>query len=203
MTPDEFLKLLEGPSVDIYVGANKVHFTLPKNLACHQCPFFQKAFDGHFKEAQEGRLEFPEEDPEYQECLRSIPADDQLQTKSYFNVHISLYVLAARFRMPKLQNETIAILAKLYVAIRNHYPIDETTIIRVYENTDAESRLRQFVCDAAVGNYLRRDMEEVLPYVDCLESVPGFTTQFLEALRIYHFFRMDHFTSVGFYDVQV
>ncbi|KAI9050117.1 hypothetical protein LZ554_006258 [Drepanopeziza brunnea f. sp. 'monogermtubi'] len=53
----EFLrlcKMLSGPKVDIYVGKNKKHYNLPKELLCYYSPYFDRCFNGESKEVNEG-----------------------------------------------------------------------------------------------------------------------------------------------------
>ena len=58
------LSLYQGPSVSIFVGPGRVHYTAPKALLVKQSKFFDKALGGSFKEAQRNEVELPELDPE-------------------------------------------------------------------------------------------------------------------------------------------
>lgn len=61
--------MISGPRVDIYVGLEKKHYRLPKLLLCHFSPFFDKCFNGPFKEAQTQKLELPDDNVDFFELL--------------------------------------------------------------------------------------------------------------------------------------
>lgn len=49
------------PLVDVYVGPEKKHYPLPKLLLIHHSKFFEKCFNGQFKEGQTQKLDLPED----------------------------------------------------------------------------------------------------------------------------------------------
>ena len=55
---------MSGSRVDIYVGKDKKHYRLPKDLLCYYSAYFDRCFNGDFKEAKEGKLELLEDDTE-------------------------------------------------------------------------------------------------------------------------------------------
>ncbi|PVH86916.1 hypothetical protein DL98DRAFT_582234 [Cadophora sp. DSE1049] len=68
-TAVELLKLMSGPRVDVYVGKDKKHYSLPKDLLCYHSTYFDRCFNGEFKEAKESKLELLEDDVEDFEIL--------------------------------------------------------------------------------------------------------------------------------------
>lgn len=64
--------MLQGPNVDIYVGPNKKHFVLPKLLLCHYSKYFERCFNGGFKEAETQELALPEDEVYYFEALLEV-----------------------------------------------------------------------------------------------------------------------------------
>lgn len=52
---------MAGPRVDVYVGKEKKHYCLPKLLLCYHSAYFDRCFNGGFKEAETQRLELPED----------------------------------------------------------------------------------------------------------------------------------------------
>jgi len=52
---------MAGPKVDVYVGAQKKQYSLPKLLLCHYSPCFNRCFNGKFIEAQTQELKLPED----------------------------------------------------------------------------------------------------------------------------------------------
>lgn len=49
--------------VDIYVGPSKVLFRLYKSKICARISYFDKMFNGNFKEASENTAYLPEDNP--------------------------------------------------------------------------------------------------------------------------------------------
>ncbi len=177
--------------VDVFVGPDKVKFTLPKSLACYHSPVLKRTFEGYFKEAHEARLELPEDDPDtfamlaqwiYQERLTSIENLSSEQAEKSFQDRLTLYYLAARYCMAKLQNDIIRQLASLYVVISKNKPISAETIIDVYKATDDGSPLRLLVCDAA-ATYFSKSEYGLNVYKEALSTACGFGVQFLTAIH--------------------
>jgi hypothetical protein len=60
---------MSSPRVDIYVGEEKKHFNLPKDILCYYSSFFDRCFNGGFNEAKNQKLHLPEDDPEFERIL--------------------------------------------------------------------------------------------------------------------------------------
>lgn len=60
---------MSGPKVDIYVGQDRKHYSVPKDLLCYYSPYFDSCFNGDFKEAKEQKLELLDDDVEGFEFL--------------------------------------------------------------------------------------------------------------------------------------
>ncbi len=58
-----------GPRVDIYVGPEIKHYSVLKNLLCYYSSYFDRCFNGGFKEAKEQKLALPEDSVEDFEIL--------------------------------------------------------------------------------------------------------------------------------------
>src|ERR1039457_3672960 len=56
--------MMSGPQVDLYVGPDRKHYRLPKDLLCFYSSVFDGALNGHFREAREQVMELPEDDVE-------------------------------------------------------------------------------------------------------------------------------------------
>ncbi|KAH6709336.1 hypothetical protein BKA61DRAFT_678225 [Leptodontidium sp. MPI-SDFR-AT-0119] len=64
LTPKEFcerLKLFRSPDVTLIVGPEETVFTLPKDLLCQHSTFFDRAFNGKFKEGVDLTMRLPED----------------------------------------------------------------------------------------------------------------------------------------------
>ncbi|CAG8972244.1 hypothetical protein HYALB_00001642 [Hymenoscyphus albidus] len=68
-TLSEYLRMIDGPKVDIFVGPTRKHLSLPKHLLCHYSKYFDACFNGEFREAKEQKLDLPEDKWRYFEAL--------------------------------------------------------------------------------------------------------------------------------------
>ncbi|KAE8448421.1 hypothetical protein EG329_009486 [Mollisiaceae sp. DMI_Dod_QoI] len=57
----ELIRMISGPRVDVYVGPGRKHYSLPKDLLCHYSTYFDRCFNGAFKEANQQKLSLPED----------------------------------------------------------------------------------------------------------------------------------------------
>src|SRR3979490_2719149 len=55
--------------VDIYVGPEAKHYRLPKDMLCYYSTYFDRCFNGGFKEAKEQKLVLSEDSVEFFELL--------------------------------------------------------------------------------------------------------------------------------------
>ncbi|CAD6590043.1 MAG: hypothetical protein ASARMPREDX12_004161 [Alectoria sarmentosa] len=62
--PKEFLRLLTGPSTNIYVGPEEVHYTIPKQLLYRFSDFAKPCLEGDFFEAGANAIWLPDVDPD-------------------------------------------------------------------------------------------------------------------------------------------
>lgn len=81
-SPRSFFKLANSPFVTILVGPEEVKFELPKNLLITYAPFFKAALDGNFKEAKEGLLRLPEDDPVHFRLFTNFVRDGSIKFPS-------------------------------------------------------------------------------------------------------------------------
>jgi hypothetical protein len=56
--------MISGPKVDIYVGPERKHHSMPRLLLCHYSDYFDRCFNGMFTEAQSQKLTLPEDNVE-------------------------------------------------------------------------------------------------------------------------------------------
>lgn len=61
--------MIRGEEVDIYVGKEKKHYRVPRDLLCSQSKYFNACFNGNFKEGQTQKLEILEDRVEFFELL--------------------------------------------------------------------------------------------------------------------------------------
>lgn len=136
--------------VKIIVGSSKQEFNMHKGLLCNLAPYFDAALKGNFKEAEEQRIEMPEEDVKvfkyfqlwaYTDCI-IIESETEKDISSI--LLIKLYIFAEARCMPRLQNAAIDLLIDNIVAF-NTVPTKQLNFI--YTHTADGCLLRQLFVD--------------------------------------------------------
>ncbi len=56
---------MSGPRVDIYVGAQKEHFSFPKKLLCYYSEYFQRCLNSNFVEGRTQRIDLDQDNIDY------------------------------------------------------------------------------------------------------------------------------------------
>ena len=112
-------RLLAGPTVDIFVGAERRHWTLHRNLLCHHSSYFETEFVGHEVpkkkkgEDNANELELPDDDPRgfellvkwlYQGSLEDVSGMTDMEKYDHAVACNKLYVLCDKFDMVQLKN---------------------------------------------------------------------------------------------------
>ena len=112
--------------VDILVGPEKKLFRVHKTYLCRRIPYFDKMFNGAFKEAQ-GVAELPEDDPSTFDVLMewtysvnprrlrdlfAIAGSDGVSRASWDVV--AFYALAKKLCLPDLQDLIMNVLIKYH-----------------------------------------------------------------------------------------
>jgi hypothetical protein len=72
---------MSSPRVDIYVGPEKKHYSVPKEIICSQSDYFKRCFNGGFKEAEEQKLYLDEDKVEDFEILLEYVLCGQVTTQ--------------------------------------------------------------------------------------------------------------------------
>jgi len=127
---------LQTETVDIYVGPEKKLFRVHKSFLCRRIPYFDKMFNGAFKEA-EGVAELPEDDPAAFDLLiewaynmnprrmRDLVAitDSKGVSRASWDA-VAFYSLAKKLCLPDLQDLIMNVLIKYHkrVNVRTIYP---------------------------------------------------------------------------------
>ncbi|PQE12675.1 BTB POZ domain-containing protein [Rutstroemia sp. NJR-2017a BBW] len=148
--------------VTIYVGKDKAEFAIHKKLLCDRVKFFDKAFRGRFKEAEDGVMHLPEEDPDafglFVEWIYQarLPSFHSLEDSKLF---YKLYMFAEKTVQEELANATADILrgAKYHFIGTKELVFD--IIEEVYEKTIDRSPLRKLCASdlaCQVHNHINR-----------------------------------------------
>jgi hypothetical protein len=72
---------MSSPRVDIYVGPEKKHYSVPKEIICSQSDYFRRCFNGGSKEAEEQKLYLDEDKVEDFEILLEYVLSGQVTTQ--------------------------------------------------------------------------------------------------------------------------
>jgi hypothetical protein len=142
--------------VDVFVGPAKQRFHVHRKLLCSKSDYFQKMFEGAFKEGIDQAATLPEEDPDlfallihwvYTGCLKPIDIN-QYQTSAdpdsdAFLDRIKLYGYAEKICLPLLMDYIMTNLMAAYDKLRK-YPSLKTAIA-AFEISFPDSHIRKFM----------------------------------------------------------
>ena len=199
-------RLLSGPTVDIYVGPSRKHWSLHANLLCHHSTYFETEFQGHEvpkKQQQQqqqkdgdrrrDKLELPDDDPRgfelfvkwlYQGHLGTTDTMPDDETKYDYAVAChKLHLLASKFSMRALANRAMdAYRAALHetMLVPDAMEIDE-----IYRSSPPGSSFRTLMVRIAARQIMdpmsnRRNAED---YRRCFKESPDFAVEMVNAIR--------------------
>ncbi|THX02282.1 hypothetical protein D6D13_08370 [Aureobasidium pullulans] len=100
--------------VVVEVGLEKQAFSIHKDLLCFYSDYFRGAFDSGFKEAVEGKLSLPTEDPAIFDIFNGFIYTRQLRDATgvqgpdlLFGTLVALWIFGDKYIVPALQNKAI------------------------------------------------------------------------------------------------
>ncbi|KAK5674885.1 hypothetical protein LTS10_012297 [Elasticomyces elasticus] len=188
-------RLLSGPTVDIYVGPERRHWSLHRNLLCHHSSFFETEFEGHEvpkgDKDGENKLELPEDDAKGFELLVKWLYQGQLEDSSvlteeekydYAVACHKLYMLCDKFDMIHLKNLAM----DLYRANLNAAQLvpDADEINEIYRSSPAESPYRALMTNIAARQIMDPDVDkDAASYRKCFQDNPDFAVEMVNAIR--------------------
>ena len=98
----------------VEVGLEKQAFSIHKDLLCFYSDYFRGAFDSGFKEAVEGKLSLPTEDPAVFDIFNGFIYTRQLRDATdvqgpdlSFTTLVALWIFGDKYIVPALQNKAI------------------------------------------------------------------------------------------------
>ncbi|KAI6885093.1 hypothetical protein KC360_g1524 [Hortaea werneckii] len=191
----DFAELLSGPLVDIYVGPDKRHWCLHRNLLCHHSTYFETEFEGHevpkTMKADGQKLELPDDDPIGFELLvkwlyqgqleNSLEGTDE-QKYEHAVACYKLYLLCDKFDMIKLKNLAMDLYRQgLHEA---QLVPDADEINEIYRRAPVGSPFRRLMTNISarqiMDNGARKDAES---YRKCFVDNPDFAVDMINAIR--------------------
>jgi hypothetical protein len=193
-------RLLAGPTVDIYVGVERRHWTLHRNLLRHHSAYFETEFVGHEvakngnrRSGEKGNnaLELPEDDPRgfellvkwlYQGSLDDLDAMTDEGKYDYAVACHKLYLLCDKFDMVPLKNTAM----DLYRRGLNEAQLvpDPQEINEIYRASPANSPFRQLMTKIAARQIMDPEVDkDAETYRKCFENNPEFAIEMVNAIR--------------------
>lgn len=189
-------RLLSGPIVDIYVGPDKRHWSLHRNLLCHHSSYFEAEFLGNEvpkakKNNGEQKLELPNDDPVGFELLvkwlyqgRLDDVSDMSDEKKYdYSVACyKLHLLCDRFDLPQLKNISIDQYRKGLQEAQLVPDADE--INEIYRRSPANSPFRKLMTRIAARQIMDPDSDkDAESYRKCFENNADFAVEMVNAIK--------------------
>ncbi|EMC96831.1 hypothetical protein BAUCODRAFT_34231 [Baudoinia panamericana UAMH 10762] len=192
-----FAELLSGPTVDIYVGKERKHWSLHRNLLCHHSSYFETEFEGHEVPKHEKRdgsddtLELPDDDPRgfellvkwlYQGQLEDASLLTEEQKYDYAVACHKLYMLCDKFDMIPLKNLAMD-QYRLNLNAAQLVP-DADEIDEIYRALPRGSPFRQLMTKIAARQIMDPETEkDADSYRRCFENNPDFAVEMVNAIR--------------------
>ncbi|KAI9675667.1 MAG: hypothetical protein M1817_001034 [Caeruleum heppii] len=160
-------ELLSSPVVDVFVGVTKRHWILHRKLLCHHTSFFQKAFEGAFKEAGLGKLDLPDEDEKafelftmfiYGGSIGSLPLESTKdEFREFATTYFELWVLADKLGMNKMKNSAMD---KYRASLRRVAGVLSPEDVKlIYRKTASDSIFRDMVAADVAYHLVRMSPE--------------------------------------------
>lgn len=189
-------RLLSGPMVDIYVGKERKHWSIHRNLLCHHSPYFETELLGHEvpkKQDREGsnKLELPEDDPRgfelfvkwlYQGQLDDVSDLNDNDKYEYAVACHKLYLLSSKFSMPHLSN--LAIDAYRQNLNAAHLVPDADEINDIYRSSPPGSPFRRLMTKIAARQIMDPEIDkDAESYRAAFENNPDFAVEMVNAIR--------------------
>ncbi|KAI4744855.1 hypothetical protein E4T44_15115 [Aureobasidium sp. EXF-8845] len=193
ITAKTFAELLSGPTIDFYVGEERRHWSLHRNLLCHHSPYFESEFlaDETSKPSRRSEVELPDQDPVgfellvkwlYQGTLDDT--SDMTDEKKYdYSVAChKLYLLCNKFDMPVLRNESIDRYRQ--GLLEAQLVPDAEEINEIYRSSPVGSPFRKLMAQIAARQIMDPDSEKnAESYRNCFKDNPDFAVDMVNAIK--------------------
>ncbi|THZ29550.1 hypothetical protein D6C91_01486 [Aureobasidium pullulans] len=188
-----FAELLSGPTIDFYVGEERRHWSLHRNLLCHHSPYFESEFldTAPPKVSKRSELDLPDQDPAgfellvkwlYQGTLDDT--SDMTDEKKYdYSVAChKLYLLCNKFDIPNLKNESIDRYRQGLLEAQLVPDADE--INDIYRSSPTGSPFRKLMAQIAARQIMDPDSDKnAESYRNCFKDNPDFAVDMVNAIK--------------------
>lgn len=187
--------------VHIYVGPSKKLYRLHKANLCTRIPYFDKMFNGNFKEASNNIANLTEDDPASFDLLaewashpttskspRSIRELTTIKLKEGKEVAswdpVGFYSLAEKYCLPELQDIIMDALIQHHKA-QNELP-SVGFVVRAYKNTSTGSPLTRYCAESIFWVMERGAEDDRWPTKDVahlFQELPTFASEYISLQR--------------------
>lgn len=188
-------RLLAGPTVDIFVGPERRHWTLHRNLLCHHSPYFETELLGNEVpkkgSPRQNTLELLDDDPRgfellvkylYQGSLEDVMDMTDNEKYDYAVACHKLYLLCDKFDMVLLKN----IAMDRYRRGLNEAQLvpDPEEINDIYRSSPVNSPFRKLMVKIAARQIMDGEVDkDAESYRKCFENNPDFAVEMVNAIR--------------------
>lgn len=188
------LRLLSGSTMDIYVGKNRRHWSLHRNILCHHSTWFQKQIE--LRNVEKGgkdiSVELFDDDPRafellikwlYQGKIDNVSDMPMDKKWDFADACQQLYILCDKINLPQLKNLAIDQFRK-GCNEAGLVPGPEE-IKPIYERTPPSSPFRKLVSEIAARQIMDPESEsDASKYRQCFEGSPDFAIDVVNAIKV-------------------
>lgn len=171
----------------IIVGGEQATFYVYRNVICNSSPFFKAALSGTFKEAGEGKVVLPEDDPEvFEQFLQwiytkayNLPPLANISSENLCKQswqYVRLYVFAEKTQVQLLKDHILRHLFKFHQRHSKVRSLTYDCVEFAYGHTPPESNLRKLLVAMFVWN--EAEIEST-----AIASIPEFAGEVVAGLQ--------------------
>ncbi|KAI5203377.1 hypothetical protein E4T39_04152 [Aureobasidium subglaciale] len=195
--PDEaktlWKRLLSGPTIDFYVGSERRHWSLHRNLLCHHSPYFESEFlaNESQKSSKRSELDLPDQDPVGFELLvkwlyqGTLDDTSDMTDENKYDYSVAchkLYLLCDKFDLPLLKNESIDRYRQ--GLLEAQLVPDAEEINDIYRSSPPGSPFRKLMAQIAARQIMDPDSEKKAEsYRNCFNDNPDFAVDMVNAIK--------------------
>jgi hypothetical protein len=181
-------RLLSGPMIDIYVGPDKRHWSLHRNLLAHH----SEILEFELSHGETDRLELPEHDPSgfellvkwlYQGQLGDVSEFADATAKYEYGVSChKLYLLSERFDLHTLKDLCMDQFRK--ALNESELVPDAEEMNELYKSSPDKSQFRRLIAQLAARQIMDPGTDrDVNDYRNCFLDNPEFAIELLASIR--------------------
>jgi hypothetical protein len=160
-------------TIRVFVGPDRVVFDVHRVMVCELSPFFNKAINGPFREAEKKEVELPDDEPHIftgvMNWIYRKTFNPDLYTISWLDL-AKFWIIADKLDIPPLQHQAIHAIFQKHVRkvveegplrqCRGIANISPVTVDYIYENTRVHASLRRALVELFVDSVAVNQLQE-------------------------------------------